>query len=217
MTRATTLRAAALVIGACLVASLAACGGTEDAPGKKPSFGGGRPAGDTTVDSAELRAIKRAAGIEPCPDLVVRGTAPANALPGETLPCLGGGRAIKLAATRDKPVVLNLWASWCGPCRKELPYIQRLHERAGDRVRVLGVDYQDNDPKAALKLAAAAGVTYPLVADPKGKIRAPLDVVALPQTVFVDAKGSVVATERREIRSYDELARLVRKHLKVTP
>lgn len=214
MTRTAIFRAAALVIGACL---LAACG-TDAAPAEKPTFNGGGPqSGDTTVDSAELRAIKREAGIAPCPEIVVRAIKPSNGLPGETLPCLGGGRAINLAATHGLPVVLNLWASWCGPCRRELPHVQRLHERAGDRVRVLGVDYQDNDPKAALQLAAAAGVTYPLLSDPTGQVRAPLGVVALPQTIFVDARGSVVATERREIRSYDELAGLVRKHLKVAP
>lgn len=217
MSHTTLFRVAALVIGLCLAASLAAC--TSDAtPSKKPSFNAGQPTtGDTTVDSAELRAIKREAGIEPCPNTTARGFKPVNGLPEETLPCLGGGGSTNLAMTHGKPMVLNLWASWCGPCRKELPFIQQLHERAGDRVLVLGVDYQDTEPKAALELAAGAGVTYPLLADPKSQVRTPLKVVALPQTVFVNARGSVVATERRQIKSYDELASLVRKHLLVTP
>jgi thiol-disulfide isomerase/thioredoxin len=60
-------------------------------------------------------------------------------LPDLTLPCFTGGRPVGLADLRG-PAVINLWASWCGPCRTELPAMQRLADQAGDRLRVVGVD-----------------------------------------------------------------------------
>ena len=91
-----------------------------------------------------------------------------------TLPCLGGGRDVDLARLRG-PMVVNLFAQWCGPCRSELPYYQELHRKAKGKVQVLGVDYLDTQPKAALELVEQTGVTYPLLADPAGNLR-----VALP-------------------------------------
>ena len=131
-----------------------------------------------------------------------------------TLPCLGGGPDVNLADLRG-PMVVNLWAQWCGPCREELPYYQQLHERAGDRVAVLGVDYQDTRPDWALDLLDQTGVTYPSVADPSGALRVPFRVRGLPGIVFVDEQGEVVAVEYVVIESFDQLTELVDKHLGV--
>ena len=87
-------------------------------------------------------------------------------LPAVTLPCLGGGSDVDLSTLRG-PMVVNLWASWCGPCRTEMPILQGFAEEYDGRVAVLGVDYQDVQPEAALELARDSGVTYPLLADPQ--------------------------------------------------
>ena len=142
------------------------------------------------------------------------GAVPEGALPQVTLPCLGGGADVDLSTLRG-PMVVNLWAQWCGPCREELPYYQRLHERAGDRVEVLGVDYQDTRPDWALDLLRETGVTFPSVADPGGELRVPLRVRGLPGILFVDEDGRLVHQECAVIESYEQLTGLVEQHLGV--
>ena len=189
---------------------LAACGSGPGTPG-----GLGQPdlAVDVDVDTPQLRAVKKEAGVEPCRP--GEATEPATeGLPEITLECLGGGADVDLS-TMTGPLVINLWAQWCGPCREELPYFQRLHEEAGDKVQLLGIDYQDTQPEAALELIDEVGVTYPLVADTAGQIRVPFKVRGLPGVVLVDREGRVTHTEYVVISSYDQLRDLVRQHLGV--
>jgi cytochrome c biogenesis protein CcmG, thiol:disulfide interchange protein DsbE len=87
-----------------------------------------------------------------------------------------------------RPLVLNVWASWCIPCRKEMPAFQSIYTQARGTVGFLGVDYLDEE-SAARRLAADTGVTYPLAADPKGTEVAKLGVTALPTTLFFSAEG----------------------------
>lgn len=212
-----TLRAVAGMLTALMLLVVASCA-DSGASGSEPVFeddDGATP--QVSVDTPELRKLRDRAGIEACPS-TDRATEPVeDGLPATVLPCLGGGEDVLLPGLRGKPMVVNLWASWCKPCRDELPHFQRLHEQTGDRLRMLGVDFQDASPEGALRLAADTGVTYPLLADPEATVRKDLGVVGLPQTVFVDESGRIVAVERREITSYSQLADLVRKHLKVAP
>jgi thiol-disulfide isomerase/thioredoxin len=167
------------------------------------------------VDTPELRAAKAAAGIEPCRPGPGTGPPPGDPLPDVTLPCLGGGPAVALPDLRG-PLVVNLFAQWCEPCRDELPYYQRLHEEGADSVQVLGIDYLDTQPDGAIALAKATGVTFPLLADPDGTLRPKLRVRGLPGVVLVDADGGVVHVEYTVIRSYRQLTDLVAEHLDVT-
>lgn len=204
--------AAALATVAALLA-LTACGGDD----LRPADDGAQTSDDigaSVVDTPTLRALKADAGIEACPRTSRRG-AVEGGLPGVVLDCLGGGAPVSLPGLPARPTVVNVWATWCGPCREELPYLARLHDEADGSVAVLGIDYRDPDPEAALRLAKDSGVTYPLVSDPDQSVAKGLGVVGLPQTVFVDAAGVVVATERTPITSYDQLRSLVREHLGV--
>lgn len=201
------------VAAALLPLALAAC---SSATPTAPGGGGGGLTVDVDVDTPDLRAQKKAAGVEDCPAPAPgRSAAGEDALPDVILPCLGGGPDVNLADLRG-PAVINLWAQWCGPCREELPYYQQLHERAGDRVQVLGVDYQDTQPSLALDLVEQTGVTYPLVADPGAQVRVPFKVRGLPGVVFVDEDGAVTHVEYVVVRSYDQLADLVEEHLGVS-
>ncbi|MGH3365051.1 MAG: TlpA family protein disulfide reductase, partial [Nocardioidaceae bacterium] len=187
---------------------------TDDPAGERADGQGGFTA-DVDVDTPELRAAKKQAGIADCPAAPAEGGAvPEGALPQVTLPCLGGGADVDLSTLRG-PMVVNLWAQWCGPCREELPYYQRLHERAGDQVEVLGVDYQDTRPDWALDLLRETGVTFPSVADPGGELRVPLRVRGLPGILFVDGDGRLVHQEFAVIESYEQLTGLVEQHLGV--
>jgi cytochrome c biogenesis protein CcmG, thiol:disulfide interchange protein DsbE len=94
---------------------------------------------------------------------------------------------------RGTPVVVNLWASWCGPCRKEAPALVDAANRYGDRIQFLGVDYQDDRGPAAA-YAHDLHVPFPSVSDPSGVIHDRLGFVGLPDTIFYDASGAIVAT-----------------------
>jgi thiol-disulfide isomerase/thioredoxin len=169
---------------------------------------------DVDVDTTALRQLKKQAGVEPCPDGQATADPVQDGLPDMVLPCLGGGPDVNLASLRG-PMVLNLWAQWCGPCREELPFYQQLHEQAGDEVSVIGIDYQDTQPRAALELVKETGVTFPLLADPAADVRVPFRVRGLPGVVLVDADGEVAHVEYVVIRSYDQLRDLVQEHLDV--
>lgn len=185
---------------AVLVVLLTACTGTSVTP----------PPVETRidVDTPRLRTLKEQARIEPCP--TVTGS---SDLPAEELACLGGGRAVDLSKVGG-PAVVPLWASWCRPCREELPIYQRLTEVAGDRLRVIGVDYQDTQPDAALALLRRSGATFPQLADPGGVLADNYRVRGLPAVAWVREDGSVVFDNAR-FKTFDELVGLVSDRLGV--
>ena len=156
--------------------------------------------------------------MRPCSDLPLAdaGAEGDGALPALELPCLGGDGSVDLSRLRG-PAVVNFWASNCKPCREELPLLARLDRDTGDRLTVVGLDVRDADPDAAVALARRSGVTYPQLSDPTFRTRGAFRVLGLPQTVFVDAQGRMVATERVPYTSYADLTGAVRRHLEVQP
>lgn len=190
---------------------LAGC--TSSPTREKPTFGGGSA---PAVDASELASAKAAAKIDDCP--ASDGTAPdKKALPGITLECLGGGTPVDLSRLTGMPTVINLWASWCEPCRKELPLLAKADKQYGSALRIIGIDFADPAPDDAIELLKVSGVTYPQLVDPDSEIRTPFTVAGLPQTVFVDAQGRMVATERIPFRSYADLTAAISRHLGVNP
>jgi thiol-disulfide isomerase/thioredoxin len=173
-------------------------------PGPAPATGAsttGAPATGT------LRAAARLAPCPPTPGPAVRG-----GLPDLTLDCLGSGPAVRLAALRGVPTVVNLWAGWCGPCRAEAPALQRLSDRG--RVRVLGVLTKDTE-RNGLAAARGFGIRYPSVVDEDGWLLAGLGLAGLPATVFVRADGTVAGRHVGPALSDAQLAALVGRHLRV--
>jgi thiol-disulfide isomerase/thioredoxin len=161
------------------------------------------------VSDAELAPLRTAAALQPCPPPNGVG---AGALAGVTVPCLGAPGPVDLgAALAGRPVLLNVWASWCGPCRAELPVLAAYAGRP-DAVEVLGIDVRD-DPRAALRLLTELGVALPSVTDPDGALRTALDIPpALPVSYFVRADGSVVRVDPPvPFRTPDEVASAIER------
>jgi thiol-disulfide isomerase/thioredoxin len=200
--------AGALVVAALLVPG---CAADPQDPGLVP----GPP--DVEVDTAQLRAAKAEIGMERCPEATGDG-AVEGGLPELTLPCLGGGADVAMESLRG-PMVLNLWQSFCAPCREEMPALQAFHERHGDQVPVIGIDYQDTRPQAALELAGETGATYPSIADPGGELNglgAFPSVRGLPYFVLVDADGTISHVEAGGVTEVAEVEQMVEQHLGVS-
>ena len=107
-------------------------------------------------------------------------------------------RRVELTAYRGRPVVLNFWASWCVPCRQDMPHLEAVHRAEGERVVFLGINHQDGRSPAR-DLLAQTGVTYPSGHDPEGKVASAYRLVGMPSTVFISSSGEILATRAGEM------------------
>jgi len=102
------------------------------------------------------------------------------------------GKTYDLAALKGKPVILNFWASWCGPCRAEAPSFVKLDELYGDRLRILAVNLTATDSvKSAKQFADEYGFTFPVPLDADGKVGSLYEIRPIPTTIFVDSRGII--------------------------
>lgn len=113
--------------------------------------------------------------------------------PDFELATLNGG-TVRLSDLRGKPVLINFWASWCGPCRTEMPHIQTAYENhAQDGLVVLGVDQMES-PNSVSRFAEEYGLTFPIPMDSDGEVSAVYRARGLPTSFFVDPGGVIQAT-----------------------
>jgi cytochrome c biogenesis protein CcmG/thiol:disulfide interchange protein DsbE len=110
-----------------------------------------------------------------------------------TLKQLGhAGQHVSLAAFAGHPVIVNFFASWCGPCQKETPLLARFYAQHHGRIQVIGIDSNDKTGNA-VKFVAKMGVKYPVGLDPfPANTALSYGVVALPQTFFLNARHRIV-------------------------
>jgi thiol-disulfide isomerase/thioredoxin len=112
-----------------------------------------------------------------------------------------------LAEQRGTPVLVNFWATWCPPCKAEIPDLVAAHERFGDRVRFIGVDAQD-DRGSATRFIGDYSMTYPSVFDPSNEIAISYGLYSPPSTLFFDGDGTLVKTIPGQISPGDLRAEL---------
>ena len=142
--------------------------------------------------------------------------APLAALHDQSNQLLEGGTAAfeaRLRELRGHPVVINKWASWCGPCRAEFPLLQQVSTTRGKEIAFVGVNARDKRP-AAERFAATFPVPYPSYEDPSERIARKLKAPAnFPVTLFLDASGKTVFIHQGGYRSADELNADIEKYL----
>jgi thiol-disulfide isomerase/thioredoxin len=188
--RCRSLRSAAALAGAAALAlTLAACSSSSTSTSGSSNYVGG--SGDITV----VKPAKRQA---------------APALSGKTV---AGGQA-SLAAYRGKVVVINVWGSWCAPCRAEAPNLAAVSAAdASKGVQFLGINTRDLTASNAARFDKRFGITYPNLFDPYGKLiqrfpKGSLNPQSLPATLVIDRQGRVAGRALKAL-SADELHQLV--------
>lgn len=171
--------------------------------------GGGRAAASTALSPALQRA-RVAAHLPACPAGLGVGAR------GLRLSCMAGGPDVAAAAAPGRPMLVNLWGTWCGPCVREVPTLVRFAALAGDRVGVVGVATEDT-PASVYAFATAFGLNYPQVRDDEGDL---LHAFAsygqgVPKTVLVTADGRVASVQLTPFTSLAQVEDAVALHLGV--
>jgi cytochrome c biogenesis protein CcmG/thiol:disulfide interchange protein DsbE len=141
--------------------------------------------------------------------------APLAALHRQANDLLGGGSGAyekRLGKLRGYAIVVNVWASWCGPCREEFPVLQKLSARYGKRVAFLGINSEDSDDAAATFLREAP-LSYPSYTDPDKGIAASIGArIGFPDTAFYDTAGKLVYLKQGPYPDTAELEADVRRY-----
>ena len=205
-------RAVRLLVPLLLIAVVPACDGRDRPAEPVAATSTGATSTGLTASCADLvvppaSAVPSSGAAPP-----VSGSAGGERLPELRLPCYGGGE-LELARLRG-PALVNLWASWCPPCRKELPVLQRFADRVAGRVSVVGVVSEDSQGRAA-SLAGDLELSFPQLDDPDGRLMRAVGRATLPVTLFVDGAGRVRFVHAAEGLDAAVLDALAERHLGV--
>lgn len=115
-----------------------------------------------------------------------------------------GGKTIDLSQYKGQVVMINFWATWCGPCRVEMPHLARLYDKyRGSGFTVLAVNI-DEDPYKAASLAKQLGMRFPVLLDKEKKVSRLYDLSTMPSTILVDREGRVRYVHRGYRDGYEE-------------
>jgi thiol-disulfide isomerase/thioredoxin len=141
--------------------------------------------------------------------------APLASLHNQANQLLSGGTAAydaRIASLKGYPVVVNKWASWCGPCQSEFPVFQRVSVAFGRRVGFVGIDGKDQNPAASAFLRKFP-VTYPSYVDPHEDIARSIHAATYyPQTIYYDRNGKIVFDHAGPYESAAALAKDIRRY-----
>ncbi|AKJ29228.1 TlpA family protein disulfide reductase [Caldimonas brevitalea] len=149
-----------------------------------------------------LRHLLLGSALALCAALPVAAVGPQAAAPDFTLRTLKGDN-LRLQEQRGRVVMINFWATWCGPCREEMPHLNRLYDKyRGSGFTVLAVNV-DEDGRNAASMASKLGVKFPVLFDSEKKVSRLYDVKAMPSTLIVDRDGRVRYLHRGYLSGYE--------------
>jgi len=150
----------------------------------------------TTPPPAAAREIGPLLRTAPCPDDI---GVPVVGRTATVLPCLTDpGRLVHIRPGNGRAEVINVWASWCEPCRREASLLETAYRDAGDRVLFLGINSRD-ERGTALRFLRSTAVSYPQVFDAQGTVARRLGIPGVPYTVVVEASGEIVLRQLGEL------------------
>jgi DsbE subfamily thiol:disulfide oxidoreductase len=105
------------------------------------------------------------------------------------------GPKVDLASLRGRPALVNFWASWCTPCKEEMPELERIARELGGRASVVGIDWNDSTQNAKAFIRQH-DLTYPILRDGSGEVASRYGISGLPTTFVLDSDGRIVRTLR---------------------
>lgn len=124
------------------------------------------------------------------------------------------GSSFNVGNERGNVVLLNLWATWCGPCRFEIPELEKLHkEYAAQGFKVVGVSLDESGKEAVQQFVDENAMTYPIALDPEGRLANVFQTTVIPTTVLIDRSGNIVWKKLGPVQLNDELKQALDKAL----
>jgi thiol-disulfide isomerase/thioredoxin len=172
------------LLGATVLAVLAAATACASSHSGRPSAGH-----DGTCLGVAATSSKTATATPTVTRSASAGGTSAGRVPAQALACLDGSGAVRLD-NLSRPAVINMWASWCQPCRAELPAVEAFAKAAGPGIDVIGVDTADERSPAQSTISDFT-LTYPMVSDPDQHILHSIGAQGLPVTLFVAPGGDI--------------------------
>jgi thiol-disulfide isomerase/thioredoxin len=165
------------------LASVLACTKNET-----PATGAAQSAAKSKTTGAKSRTAASTAGAEP---------ESARTEVGDPMPAYAAayldGKPLNLANEKGSVIFLNVWATWCGPCRFETPELQALQNQyAANGLKVIGVSVDEGDKAEVKTFVAEQKITYPIAVDPEGRIATLLQTTVLPTSLLIDRDGKIV-------------------------
>lgn len=132
---------------------------------------------------------------------------------GPILSCLDGKSSLDISAVKG-PLIINVWGSWCAPCKDEIPIFRNFYEKNQSKVQILGIDVEEAKPSDGTDFVIAEGMTWPNLIDKDGRSRAYFGM-GVPVTWFVNSAGKVVFKKIGVLKDEKELRDLTAQYLKI--
>jgi thiol-disulfide isomerase/thioredoxin len=129
------------------------------------------------------------------------------------LECLDGSSSINVGAIKG-PALVNVWGSWCGPCKQEMPIFVDFYSKYKEKVSLIGISVEEADAQNARDFVKLYGMSWPNLNDPDGSTRGTLGM-GVPITLFIDAQGTVVYRKIGVVTTIEELEKETREYLGV--
>lgn len=173
----------------------------------------------TTACSSQSTVVPKLGAVVGC-DSIPLGDSVGAAKSGATksgelaFPCLDGKSTIRFSQMRG-PLIVNVWGSWCAPCKDEIPMIRSFYSKNLSKVQIVGVDVEEAKRSDGVDFVVANGMTWPILVDPDARSRGFFGM-GVPVTWFIDENGAVVHKKIGVLNSEQELRDLASKYLHLT-